>query len=194
MKYNFSTEMTPFIRFLSAAHPLPPDVVELIDTLTETLYLNRGETLFNRGKIVHKFCFVETGTLAAYRPSKERLIPTRFWLTNQIIFTTDSLLNNTPLPEKIVALEDCTLNTISYNKLQVLLSQHPPFYNTLLQILANEQLHYVEFAFMMCTGSYEERFNFFKSNYNKLFNLIPADTIAAFLNMSGSKLSRLRRG
>ena len=118
--------MTPFTNFLTSAHPLPPEIVELINTLTETIYLNRSETLFNRGKIAHRFCFVEKGALAAYRPTNKRLVPTRFWLANQIIFRSDSLVQNKPLPEKIVALEDSTLHSISYNKLQMLL-HNPPF-------------------------------------------------------------------
>ncbi|MFC4141233.1 Crp/Fnr family transcriptional regulator [Pedobacter mendelii] len=185
--------MTPFIQFLTALHPLSPAATIFITNATETIYLNRGETLFPRGKIAHKFCFIESGSLAAYRPSEEKNIATRFWLENQIVFCTDSLVNNQPLIEKIVALEECKLNCISFNKFQTIITQHIHFCNNILKIVANEQIHYMEWTFLICTSTYEDRYLYFRKNYNKIFNLISAEAIASSLNMSGSKLSRLRK-
>lgn len=182
-----------FTKYLHNFQPLSPEMVKVLEQFTERIYFSKNEILFARGKIAHKIVFIECGTLAAYRETAIKEIVTRFWLKEQLICPSFSLFQNQQMPEKIIALEDCTLNSITFSKLQLFLKEYPEACLLFHKVIASQQYYYQEWAFSLASLSYEERYKYFVSHYNKLFNLVTAEAIADFLNMSSAKLSRLRK-
>ncbi len=110
-----------------------------------------------------------------------------WWITDY-----DSYINQQPASMFVVAIEDCTLMQLPYEKEQELKrSNHK--YETFFRIRA-EMGHAFQQQRLISnlTLSAEERYNSFCENYPLLVQRVPQYALASYLGMSTEFLSRIR--
>ncbi|RYF19635.1 MAG: cyclic nucleotide-binding domain-containing protein, partial [Flavobacteriales bacterium] len=96
-----------------------------IEEITDHVQFRKNEVLFAEGKIAHKIILIEKGNLMAYDTINGTKKVHRFWFNQQPIFLTQSLIQKTPINQTVIALNECSLMVISYNKMLTIAQKHP---------------------------------------------------------------------
>jgi CRP-like cAMP-binding protein len=91
---------------------------------------------------------------------------------NDVIFSVESFLNQTPSYENIQTLEDSVLYYIEYTELQYLYNQCPEF-NFIGRVVT-------------------EKYNFIMNHFPQIILRVPSKYIASYLGITEETLSRIR--
>ncbi|MES2418120.1 MAG: cyclic nucleotide-binding domain-containing protein [Bacteroidota bacterium] len=116
--------------------------------LLENRRYSKNEVIYAKGKIPDRLSYLDTGNAIALSHSKPNRQVLRFWVTHQLICPY-GVFHNLPLNHSIIALDDCIVSSLNYQKIQLFLTEHPEGYKIINRMLANEinsvQLHIKSF-------------------------------------------------
>ncbi len=154
--------------------------------------LPKGAFLIKEGKVCDQIYFLEKGCLRGFYNLDDKEISYWFAFENSFVTSFFSFITRKPGMENIHLLEDCTLWSVSYERLQHLYATHPDM-ERLGRIM--HERYYVML---------EERFvsNHFKEARERYENLmlqaphilqrVPLRYVASYLGITQETLSRIR--
>src|ERR1035441_10390081 len=94
----------------------------LVENLKE-IEIPKKEFILKKGRICYNTYFVKSGLLRCYYNKDDKEVNSWFMKENDVIFSVESFLNQTPSYENIQTLEDSGLYYIEYAELQYLYNQ-----------------------------------------------------------------------
>lgn len=118
-------------------HSNEPALSLILSQLTKQVNFNKNEVIYKRGQVPEYLAFIDVGNAIALSQPKPNRQVLRFWTTGQLI-CPNGFFNHTPCAQSIVALEHCTISTLSYIQLFTFLSDFPIAYKIVNAILKSE--------------------------------------------------------
>lgn len=169
-------------------------LVELkeFEQIIDYVQFRKNEVLFAEGKIAHKIVLLEKGNLMAYDIDRGTKKVHRFWFNQQPIFLTQSLIQKTSINHTVVALNDCSLMVINYNKLISLTETYPKLWELINLFIAYENLMLQEHISLLSLEP-KQRYQNFMQKHPELWQLLTADLLASYLNIGYSTFARFRQ-
>ncbi|MCR6640400.1 MAG: Crp/Fnr family transcriptional regulator [Sporocytophaga sp.] len=163
------------------------------DTLVVECY-KENSILVTEGAIASKIYFVQQGILRTYFLKEGKEISTYFACDNQFITAYSSFITQKPSFEYLQVLKDCTLYSMTANKLEKL-SQEFPKIERLFRIYAEQSyLCILERTILMQSKTAKERYLDFIEKYDKkIVYSVPQNQIASYLGIEPESLSRIRK-
>ena len=115
--------MNEFFAFLDKISPLSQAIREYFLTVMVERNVRRNEFLVKAGQINNNLYFINKGLVRCYYLKKDekemsdREVSIYFFMENDVIASTWSYINQKPGQEWMIALEDCTICSISFSDL-----------------------------------------------------------------------------
>lgn len=181
------------LNMLNALQPLSPALIAHLSSVLKEKQFSKKEYLLREGQISSNVYFIQDGLIkACYINTKGEEITNWFMKENDVIFSVESFLEQTPGYEYIVAVEDSTAWYISYQELQALYREFPEF-NYHGRVLTEK--YYMlslrrEFSIKKKTSM--ERYQLLLENEPHLLNRASLHDIASYLGMTPEVLSKVR--
>jgi len=104
---------------------------------TEKLFFRKNQIMYAKGKIPGQLLYLEKGNAIALLNAKPNRQVLRFWIADQLI-CPDGFFNNLPSAQSIIALDDCIVNSLSYDQLLKFLTDFPEGYKIINAIVTHE--------------------------------------------------------
>jgi CRP/FNR family transcriptional regulator, anaerobic regulatory protein len=185
--------METLFNHLNAIRPLSGALKERLEKDLEVIEVPKKTLLLRDGQTAHYLYIVLKGLVRSYYIKDDTEICSRFMKENHIIVCVNSFYNQKPGYEFLETMEDCTLATIHYQKLELLYKDFDEF-NYTTRILTEQYFALSEQRlFLLRKQKAEEKYLFFLEHYSDLTNRVPLQYIATFLGMNLETLSRLRK-
>jgi CRP-like cAMP-binding protein len=153
----------------------------------------RNEFHFQEGRIYNEYLFLEEGFIRSFAYNTDGAdITTNFYSANQVVFDVSSFFTRTISRENFQALTDCKAWSITYEQLNKLFHGIPEFreFGRLMLVKGFSSLKTRMMA--MITETAEERYAALLQNNPEIFQHAPLKTIASYLGITDSSLSRIR--
>lgn len=155
--------------------------------------LEANTTIFQKGSICKDLFFLEEGTVkcTTINTQGENQV---LWVVFEGRFFTEphSFFSQTLAKNSLYALQDCTVQTISYKNFQYLLKASHDWAFWLSQVLQYELCQTLEEYHWQVHGDATERYNRLLKTYPKILQNVPLGDIASLLGISQVSLSRIR--
>ncbi len=173
---------------------LTPSLCEDIINYSSIVNIKKKKKLLSEGEKSENIFFILKGSLRIYYLDKKGEETNTWFLSeNELAISVYSFFTSQPSFECIETLEDCTLITLSKNKLDELYNKHLEF-----NIIGRRftELYYVRNeaqtnSLRMLTA--KERYLALCSGQPHIIQRIPLGHIASYLGISPETLSRIRK-
>lgn len=173
--------------------PLSPDELDLIDSVFESVMVNKKGYLFQENQVCDFVAFIQKGSIRHYhiKDGVEKTCDISFeaaWVTDFQSFTRE-----TPGKMNLQAMEDSTLLLVrkpNLLKLYAMCSKYETFGRLMAEQVAQRA---TDIAMSLSSDKPEERFQKLFINQPDLFQRVPQKYIANFLGISPESLSRIRK-
>ncbi len=156
--------------------------------------LQKGETFLTEGKISNEYLFLESGYMRAFLYDTEgNDVTVAFYSPGNVVFEVASFFQRTPAQENFVALSDCEGWVISFEELNFLFHNMPFFREFGRAILVKGFVSLKIRMLSMINQTAEERYRRLLESNPSIFQYAPLKTIASYLGVTDSSLSRIRK-
>ena len=156
--------------------------------------LPKNEFFLTEGKHSNEYLFLEKGFMRAFAHDTEgNEVTTDFYSDKQVVFEVSSFFNRTVSKENIQALTDCEGWYITYEQLNMLFHSLPEFREFGRSILVKGFTALKNRMLSMITETAEERYAHLLQNKPEIFQHAPLKTIASYLGITATSLSRIRK-
>jgi len=160
--------------------------------IPKTIY--KGEYLLKAGQTANEYLFLEAGFLRSFAYDVEgNDITTAFYSPDQMVFEVSSYFNRTQSKENIQALTDCVGVYLTYQELNNLFHSMPEFREFGRSILVKGFSALKNRMLSMITETAEERYAALLKTNPEIFQNAPLKTIATYLGITNTSLSRIRK-
>jgi CRP-like cAMP-binding protein len=172
---------------------LTEEDISVIEQLFVKKELKENERLLTEGEVCKEFIFVEKGLIrhSVNNDGKDETI--FFSAENDFVCDFESFVNKAPSKKTFVTLEDTTVYCISYNNMQLFykkVSTGERFGRLYLEMTFAKAIEHIVTTL---TGTAEQRYLIFLSNFKHIQQRIPQYYIASFIGVTPQSLSRIRR-
>ena len=158
------------------------------------LTLAKHDFLLIKGKINDEYLFLEDGFMRSFAYDTEgNEITTGFFSPGQVVFEVNSFFNRVPSKEFIQALSVVRGWYIPYTELNRLFHEVPEFRDFGRQILVRGFSGLKVRMLSLITETAEERYAALMHSNPEIFSHAPLKTIASFLGITDTSLSRIRK-
>jgi len=164
---------------------------EIAGLLLEEKYKKKA-MLLKQGQVSKRIYFIKAGFIRAYYDSGRETFTNWFMGDNEIIISVYSFFSQKPAFENIEVLDDCTVQSITWDQLQYLYQKYPEF-NALGRILTEQ--YYIRSekrSIDLQTLSAVERYQKLISVYPVVLQYATLGQIASYLGIKQETLSRIR--
>jgi len=146
------------------------------------------------GNYCNEYLFLEKGFMRAFAHDTEgNDVTTNFYSDNQVVFEVSSFFNRTISKENIQALTDSEGWYISYEQLNMLFHSLPEFREFGRSILVKGFAALKNRVLSMITETAEQRYVQLLKTNPEIFKYAPLKTIASYLGVTDTSLSRIRK-
>ncbi len=152
--------------------------------------------LLDEGKVSQQYIFIEKGCVRAFFNNNGNDKTIQFFFENEGLTSLESFINNTPGLFTIETLEPSVVYLLPKQYVTQLigeLSHEPDFLQTLLQISARRQTHYINEFVSFIRDTPEQRYQKLLNERPHLVQRVPQHYIASYLGVSTVHLSRIKR-
>jgi CRP-like cAMP-binding protein len=171
---------------------LPPEINQLLDTLSVTKQYRKGDWLLRQGEISRRTYLVESGILRKYYIHKDEEITTELFFENDLALCFTSYVSQEPGHEFIQAVTDVQVLALEKQRFDKAKEEHPLLRE--LDLLLTE--HYAawveERLFQFRTYDAEQRYRLLLEQQPRMIQEVPLTHIASYLGISPETLSRIR--
>jgi CRP-like cAMP-binding protein len=156
--------------------------------------VGKNEYFFKEGRIANEYLFLEEGFMRsfAYDLNGDE-VTTGFYSQHQVVFEVSSFFTRTISRENIQALTDCRGWFISYEQLNMLFHTIHDFREFGRSVLVKGLVSLKARMLSMITETAEERYGRLLTSNPEIFQYAPLKTIASYLGITDSSLSRIRK-
>ena len=156
--------------------------------------IRKNELFLTEGNYCNEYLFLEKGFMRAFAHDTEgNEVTTNFYSDNQVVFEVASFFQRTISKENIQALTDCEGWYITYDQLNMLFHSLPEFRNFGRSILVKGFAELKNRMLSMITETAEERYAHLLQTKPEIFHHAPLKTIASYLGITDTSLSRIRK-
>jgi len=172
---------------------LSSEEFETLMSLAKKITLKRNEYFIQEGAYCNKIAFLTSGIVRYYHTLEGKEKTRDFVLKNNFFTAYQSLITGKPSHSSIQALDDCEIWVWFYPKILALYDKYPKF-NHLGRLLAEQSFinlneDYIRLLKEDALSKYEDLMN----HTPEIFQKVPLQYIASFLNISPQHLSRIRK-
>jgi len=154
----------------------------------------KNQQLLTEGKICDEYLFLEKGFMRSFALDTEgNEVTTNFYTEGQVIFEVSSFFNRTRSKESILALSNCEGWYITYEQLNNLFHSLPEFREFGRHILVKGFSELKTRMLSTITETAEERYAKLLKTKPEIFHHAPLKTIASYLGITDTSLSRIRK-
>jgi len=166
---------------------------QIVENFEETIF-PKGEYLLKEGVISNTYFFLETGFMRAFTfDLNGNDVTTNFYKSGQVVFEVASFFKRERSRENIQALTDCTGYAIDFNELNRLFHAINHFREFGRMILVKGFIAFKERTLSHINQTAEERYANLINTNPEIFQYAPLKTIASYLGITDTSLSRIRR-
>jgi CRP-like cAMP-binding protein len=151
--------------------------------------------LLEEGKRSQQYMFIEKGCLRAFinKDGSDKTI--QFFFEQEGLSSLDSFINNVPSPFSVETIEPSVIYVMhKKHAMQMIdeLSKEPWFVQTILQMTAKRQIHYMNEFASFIRDTPEQRYQNLIEKRPHLIQRVPQHYIASYLGVSTVHLSRIK--
>jgi CRP-like cAMP-binding protein len=153
----------------------------------------KNEFILREGKICDDYIFLVEGFMRSWATDTEgNEVTTNFYSPNNLVFEVNSFFNRTRSRENIQALTHCECLRINYEELNNLFHGMPEFRDFGRSVLVKGFTTLKGRMLSMITETAEERYVHLLAANPEIFQHAPLKTIASYLGITDTSLSRIR--
>jgi CRP-like cAMP-binding protein len=187
-------EKTSLKNFILSNYQCPQDILQQILNSFVDITISKGEYFLKEGQVSNTYMFLHEGFMRAYTYDLDANdITTNFYKQNQLVFEVSSFFKRDRSKENIQALTDCTGYALTYEELNNLFHAMPQFREFGRMILVKGFVALKERTLSLINESAEQRYANLLTNNPEIFQYAPLKTIASYLGITDTSLSRIRR-
>jgi CRP-like cAMP-binding protein len=180
--------------FILSNYSCPVDVLGEITEVFSPFSVSKGEYFLKEGTISNTYLFLQGGFMRAFTYDLDgNDVTTAFYKNNQIVFEAASFFRREKSRENIQALTDCTGYAISFDELNYLFHSIHHFREFGRMILVKGFVALKERTLSLINETAEQRYLKLISTSPEIFQYASLKTIASYLGITDSSLSRIRR-
>jgi CRP/FNR family transcriptional regulator, anaerobic regulatory protein len=184
--------MKELLTYLNSIYPLSQSAIEYLSENLKEIEIPKKKFLLKKGRICYNVYFVNKGLLRCFYTKNDKEINSWFMKENDVIFSVESFLNQTPSYENIQTLEDSFLYYIEYGELQYLYNNCLEF-NFIGRVLTEKYYKLSEQRlYSLRMQKSNERYDFILNHFPQIILRVPSKYIASYLGISEETLSRIR--
>lgn len=166
-----------------------------IDFIGERLVMckyGKGEVIVKPGEVCDRVNFIRSGIVKGYYTFEKREVVSWISYENQV-FTTSSFFENSKAKEFVKALENTTVDYLTYNDVKEGCLRFKPFRDLKEKLLEQYYAHAEERAFIARIPLAKNRMKYLEKYFGDVdINRIPNRDIASFLGISPEAFSQLK--
>jgi CRP-like cAMP-binding protein len=184
--------MKELLIYLNNIYSLSEHLQEHLLTILKTKKISKKDNLLKIGQVCNNIYFVEKGLLRCYYIKEDKEVCSWFMKEGDVIISVESFFKQTQSYEAIQALEDSTVNYISYNELQFIYKKFPEF-NFIGRVLTESYYMLSEqrlFSLRMQKSA--EKYLYLQQHFPEFLLRLPSRYIASYLGITEETLSRIR--
>lgn len=156
--------------------------------------LQKGDYWIKEGKVCKHISFLEQGKLRVfYNELSGEEVTCYFFMQDSFFSSYTSFLTNTPATENIIAMEECTVKTISKDDLEKLSEAIPKIHVWRRVITENLFILMEKRIAMLQSKTAHERYESMIQEDPDILLSVPLQYTASFLGITPQHLSRLRK-
>ena len=179
---------------LQRTRPVSSSLVAKIVDRFQYKFIARNEFLLEPGKVANEYLYLEKGFMRSFAFSTEGdEVTTNFYLPGQMVFEVSSFFNRTRSKESIQALTDCEGWFFTYEILNDLFHGVPEFREFGRSMLVKGFADLKTRMLSMIMETAEERYEQLLKNQPEIFQHAPLKSIASYLGITDTSLSRIRK-
>lgn len=171
---------------------LSPQLKEVIAGMLVEEDFKKKSLLLKQGQVAHRIYFIRQGFVRAYYVKSTETFTNWFMGEGEIIISVYSFFSRQPSFENIEALEDCVLQSITWEQLQRLYQDYPEFNITGRIITEQYYIRSEKRAIDLQTLSAKQRYEKLLTDYPGILQKASLGQIASYLSIKQETLSRIR--
>lgn len=180
--------------YLKNTHLIPLEIAEEISCHFESKLLLKNQLHLAEGTICDEYLFLEKGFMRSFAYDTDgNEVTTNFYAPGQMIFEVASFFNRTKSKENIQAITDCAGWYITYEQLNSLFHAMPEFREFGRSVLVKGFSELKTRMLSIITETAEERYLFLLKTNPEIFQQASLKTVASFLGITDTSLSRIRK-
>jgi len=170
-----------------------PVAIEIADKFNRK-DISKNQFQLTEGKVCDEYLFLEKGCMRAFaHDTGGNEVTTNFYLPKEVIFEVSSFFNRTRSKENIQALTDCEGWYITFEQLNGLFHALPEFREFGRSILVRGFAELKTRMLSTITETAEERYAALLKTKPEIFQHAQLKTIASYLGITDTSLSRIRK-
>ena len=183
------------IHFIRSTAPIvSQQKAEEIATHFHEREIDKGQYFLKEGTISNEYLFLLDGFMRSYALDTEgNDITTAFSTAHEVVFEVSSFFNRTVSRENIVAITACNGLSLSYTELNNLFHALPEFREFGRAILVKGFASLKARMLSTITETAEERYLRLLNTNPDIFKYAPLKTVATYLGITDTSLSRIRK-
>ena len=182
------------VQFIQSTSPLTDHKAEMIVDFFSEKSFSKYDIIIRDGSICNDYYFLANGYFRSYTFDIDgNDVTTSFISSGQIACELFSFFKRVPSKENFQALDDCAALYISFDKLQIAFHSMPEFREFGRAILVNAYAGLKQRMLSMLHETAEERYANLIRTKPDLFQHAPLKTIASYLGVTDTSLSRIRK-
>lgn len=176
-------------------HPLISNQdLDAICKAHKKVFFKKGDYILMTGQIAQSYFCIEKGIVRTYAIDYNgNDITTGFIGESEIVVDVFSLFHQSPAKEYIVALSDCEMWQIDFDRFQELYHTSKGFNEWGRAWMAQSLFELKQRLISMVTESATERYKTLINERSEIFNQVPLKHIATYLGITDTSLSRIRK-
>lgn len=181
-----------FVSFCNQVTRLSEDAIKDLELVLNNKTFQKGEYLLRHTKRCSNLYFINSGLVKmfCYADGKEFIM--NFFKDENMFTVLDSFPFQTPSDYNIIALENTTVQYLSYDALEGLCRKHhsmETFYRKVLSSAANNMMHRIK---EMLIQTHAEHYQQYLEENRELVQRLSLGDLACYLGISQVSLSRIR--
>lgn len=184
--------MQAFTNFAHKLNPLSQEAIHDIESVLSTKKIAKKAYLLRENLPCKNLYFIETGLLKMFSYSDGKEFIMNFFHEENMFTVLDSFPFQSPSKYNLIALEDTTVQYISYTKLETLSKKHhciESFYRKLLLHATDNMMNRIR---EMLFQSHSEHYQHYLENHKELVQRLSLGDLACYLGITQVSLSRIR--
>jgi len=184
--------MQKLLAYLNSIYPLSSDLVQYLAINLKTKDFRKKDFLLKKGRVSKEIHFIESGLFRCFYMLDDKKVSSWFMKEGDVIISVESFFNQTESYESIQAIEDSTVNYLTYEELQFIYNNFPEF-NYVGRVVTERYYTLSEQRlFSLRMHRSHEKYEFFKKHHPDLVDRIPSRYLASYLGISEVTLSNIK--
>ncbi|MCF0069226.1 Crp/Fnr family transcriptional regulator [Dyadobacter sp. CY261] len=191
---SLAAERLLLVDFIIEASPMPVKTASAIAERFYHVQLNKGDFLLKEGSVSNEYLFVTDGFMRSFAMDPDgNDITTGFYGQKQVVFEVSSFFHRIPSRENIQVLTPGAGLAITYATLNELFHALPEFREFGRSILVRGFSNLKSRMLSTITETAEARYLQLLQTSPDIFYHAPLRTVASFLGITDTSLSRIRK-